>query len=189
MKMTVHDDGWSAQVARHRGIEGTARGFGSVTAAWILSIGFDLFLHGGLLAKLYLEPSTFVLPPEEAFRRIPLGYLSFLVLTIGLFWLVRRLDVHGSISGFRFGAAAGAVVWGAFAVGLYSISTAALPLLAGWWVGQTIELGLAGAVLGAAANGVPLKRIWALVAVAVVVFVVATIVLQSVGLAPAMKTI
>ncbi|MFQ5745252.1 MAG: hypothetical protein ACE5HV_16975 [Acidobacteriota bacterium] len=64
-----------------------------------------------------------------------------------------------------------------------------LPLLAGWWVGQALELGLAGAVLGAAANGVPLRRIWAMVTIAVVACVAVTIVLQSLGLAPAMKAV
>ncbi|MFN2443246.1 MAG: hypothetical protein ABR517_11240 [Thermoanaerobaculia bacterium] len=161
----------------------------SVAAAWVLSVGFDLFLHAGLLAHLYAEPSPFLLPAEEAFRRIPLGYLTFLVLTAALFWLLRRLDVRESAAGFRYGAAAGAVVWGALTVGLFSISTATLPLLAGWWIGQTVELGLAGAVLGAAANGVPLKRIWSIVAVAVVAFVVVTIALQSLGFAPPMKVL
>lgn len=159
----------------------------SVAAAWVLSVGFDLFLHGGLLARVYAEPSPFLLPAEEAFRRIPLGYLTFLVLTVTLFWLLRRLEVRGALAGFRHGSAAGAVVWGALTLGLFSISTATLPLLAGWWIGQTVELGLAGAVLGAAANGVPLKRIWWIVAASVVAFVVVTIALQSLGFAPAMK--
>jgi len=161
----------------------------SVAAAWTLSVGFDVFLHGGLLARLYLEASPFLLGPEDAFRRIPLGYLAFLALTLALYWLLRRLGVRGAIAGFRHGIAAGAVVWGAFAAGLYSISTVTLPLLAGWWFGQTIELGLAGAVLGASANGVPLKRIWAIVAGAVVACVAGTIVLQSLGLAPPMKLV
>lgn len=161
----------------------------AVAAAWVLSVGFDLFLHGGLLAGMYVEPSQFLLPPEEAFRRIPLGYLAFLVLTIALFWLLRRLDVRGSIPGFRFGVIAGAVVWGALAVGLYSISTASMTLLIGWWIGQSVELGLAGAVLGAAANGMTLKRLWAIVGVAVFVLVVVTITLQSLGLAPAIKVV
>ena len=52
-----------------------------IAAAWILSLGFDLFLHAGLLAHLYVEPSPFLLPPEEAFRRIPFGYLTFLIFT------------------------------------------------------------------------------------------------------------
>lgn len=78
---------------------------------------------------------------------------------------------------------------GAFAVGLYSISTVPLPLLAGWWIGQTIELGLAGAVLGSAANRVRLRRIWVVVAVAVLACIAGTIILQSLGLAPPMKIV
>lgn len=158
-----------------------------VAAAWILSVAFDLFLHGGLLARLYVEPGPFLLSPEDAFRRIPFGYLAFLILTVGLFLLLRRLGVCGAASGFRHGVGAGAVVWGAHAIGLYSISTAPVPLLAGWWIGQTIELGLAGAVLGAAADGVSLKRIWLMVAAASLIFVGVTVTLQSLGFAPAVK--
>ncbi len=66
----------------------------AVAAAWVLSVGFDLFLHAGLLARLYLEPSPFLLPPQEAFRRIPFGYLAFLGLTLALYWLLRRLGVR-----------------------------------------------------------------------------------------------
>ena len=167
----------------------TSRVVSAVAAAWMLSLGFDVFLHGGLLARLYVEPSPFLLGPEPAFRRIPIGYLAFLVLALALYWLVARLGVRGAVAGARQGIAAGAVVWGAMGLGLYSISTASLPLLAGWWIGQTMELGLAGAVFGAAANGTSLKRIWVLVMVAVVACVAATVVLQSLGLAPPMKVV
>ena len=44
-------------------------------------------------------------------------------------------------------------------------------------------------MLGAAANGVPLKRIWAIVMGAVIACVGGTIVLQSRGLAPPMKLV
>ena len=161
----------------------------SVAAAWVLSVGCDLFLHAGLLARVYLEPSPFLLAPALAFKRIPFGYLAFLGLTLALYWLLRRLDVRGAVAGFRHGAAAGAVVWGALTVGLYSISTASVPLLAGWWCGQTIELGLSGAVFGAVANRVSLTRVWAVVAAVVAGLIAVTIVLQSLGLAPAMKVV
>lgn len=187
--MAVHETRRPAPANEKPATTGSSRAIPSIAAAWILSVGFDLFLHGGLLASLYAEPSPFLLPPAEAFRRIPLGYAAFLVLTAALDRLFRRLGVRGTTAGFRFGAAAGAVVWGALAIGLYSISTATLPLLAGWWAGQAVELGLAGAVLGAAADRVPLKRIWARVAAAVIAFVVATVVLQSLGLAPATRRI
>lgn len=169
--------------------QGSSVALHSIAAAWVLSLAIDLFLHAGLLARLYAEPSPFLLPAEDAFRRIPLGYLTFLILTIGLFWLLRRLDVRGIAAGFRVAAIAGGTVWGALVLGLYSISTASVSLLAGWWVGQTVELAFAGAVLGAAANRVPLKRIWAVVGVAVVVLAAATVVLQTLGLAPAMKVV
>jgi hypothetical protein len=118
-----------------------------------------------------------------------LGYLAFLILTVGLFWLLRRLRIRGITAGFRVGAVAGGTAWGALVLGLYSISTASVSLLAGWWVGQTVELAFAGAILGAAANRVPLKRIWAVVGTAVIVLVAATVTLQSLGLAPAMKVV
>lgn len=159
----------------------------SIAAAWVLSVAFDLFLHGGLLARLYMAPSPFLLPLEDAFRRIPLGYAAFLGLTIALYWLLARLGVRGWRAGMRYGMMVGAIVWGALVIGLYSISTASVSLLAGWWIGQALELGFAGAVLGAAAAGAPLKRIWLVVAATAVALIVATIALQSLGLAPAMK--
>lgn len=163
------------------------RAIHSITAAWLLSLAVDLFSHGGVLARVYMAPNPFLLPLEEAFRRIPFGYAAFLGLTIALYWLLARLGVRGWRAGMRYGAIVGAVVWGALLLGIYSISPAPPTLLMGWWVGQTAELGLAGAVLGAAAAGTPLKRIWTVVSVAAVAFVIAAIVLQSVGLAPAMK--
>jgi hypothetical protein len=159
----------------------------AIAAAWVLSLGFDFLLHGGLLARLYLSPSPFLLPLDTAFRRIPLGYLAFLVLTWALWWLFRRTGVRGAREGLRLGAFAGAITWGAFGAGLYSISTASIPLVLSWWIGQSIELALAGAVLGAASGGTPMKRIWGRVAIAVAIFVVATVVLQSMGFAPPMK--
>jgi hypothetical protein len=161
----------------------------SIAAAWVLAVGIDLFLHGGLLAPLYTEPSPFLLSAEDAFRRILLGYLAFLILTIGLFWLLRRLQLRGVAAGLRLGAGTGAVVWGALVLGLYSISTASLSLLAGWWIGQSVELACAGAVLGAVADGVPLRRVWVVVGAAVVALVAATVALQSFGFAPAMKVV
>ena len=162
---------------------------GVVGAAWLLSIGFDFLLHAGLLASLYVEASPFLLPPDVALRRIPLGYLSFLVLTLGLYWLFRRLGIRGTVSGLRHGAGVGLVVWGALALGLYSISTARLPLLVGWWIGQAIELGLAGAVLGTAATGASLRRMWRVVGLIALGCFVGAVVLQNSGLAPTVRLV
>jgi len=155
--------------------------------AWLLSLGVDLFLHAGLLARLYVAPSPFLLDAGAAFRRIPAGYLTFLVLTGALAWLMRRLGLEGAGGGFRFGLAAGGVVWGALALGLFSISTAPVALLVGWWLGQSFELALAGAVIGAALAGAPVRRLLGKVVIAVVVLGVATVALQSLGFAPPMR--
>lgn len=171
------------------GRRGFERAISAILAAWVLSLAFDFLLHAGLLAKLYADPGPFLLPPEDALRRIPLGYLSFLILTAGLYWLLVRLDIRGTYPGIRYGLGVGGVVWGAFAIGLYSISTAPTGLLTGWWSGQTIELGLAGAVLGSVFDGQSLPRIWLVVVLATIICIVVTVGLQTLGLAPQMAPV
>jgi hypothetical protein len=160
---------------------------GTTFLAWFAVIGFDFLLHGGLLARLYTEPSPFLLPPEDAFRLIPLGYASFLVFEIFLVWLLIRLEIRNSNSGFLLGLKVGAAVWGAMVLGLLSISTASISLMAGWWIGQTIEAGIGGMV---AAAGLETTRPWRML-IYVILFVIAmiivTVILQSIGLAPAMR--
>jgi hypothetical protein len=187
MDLLENPESAPAPAEQEQGADRTSRVALAIAAAWVLTLGFDMFLHAGIFARLYVKPGPFLLEPEEAFRRIPLGYLAFLILTAALAWLIRRLGVRGATAGFRYGLAAGAIVWGALAVGLFSFSTMPLPLLSAWWIGQAIELGLAGAVLGAAAGGVRLKRIWLYVICCVVVFVAVTVFLQSAGMAPPMK--
>ena len=165
-----------------------ARPLAAITAAWLLSLGFDLFLHAGLLARLYSRPSAFLLPAGDAFRRIPLGYGAFFILTWALFWLFRRLDVASARRGARLGFVAGLVLWGAWCLGLYSISVAEPDLLLGWWLGQAAELGLAGAVLGAAGSGMKTGKLFGRVAAALLLFVIGAVVLQNVGWAPPTTT-
>ena len=155
--------------------------------AWLAMIGVDFLLHAGLLARLYTEPSPFLLPPSRAFALIPLGYLSFLLLALLILWLARRLGIHAARAGFVFGLQLGAILWGAFVLGLASISTASPSLLAGWLVGQAVELGVGGAVVGSGLGRRPLRSILLRVlALALAAFVV-TIALQSAGLAPQIK--
>ncbi len=143
-------------------------------------IGFDLFLHAGVLATLYDSPSPFLLAPEEAFRRIPLGYLSFALFTVLLVWIMYRLHLKGWRRGLVFGLAFGALVWGSFVLGLLSISTASPTLLIGWFVGQAAELGIGGMVVG---SGLATDRLRSLLVKVVVFFAVAAvlaIVLQNI---------
>ena len=148
--------------------------------ALLAIIGFDLFLHAGVLVRLYSEPTPFLLAPEVAFARIPLGYLSFAVLVLLLEWLMARLGIKGSRGGAVFGIKLGALVWGSFALGLASISTARPVLLLSWAVGHTVELGVAGAVVGSAFESGSLRRLVWRVLVLFVAFVVLGIVLQNV---------
>ena len=74
---------------------------GLILAAWLLSLGIDFLLHAGILARLYVLESPFLLPPESAFARIPLGYFTFLVLTVALWWLIALLGARGAARGFK----------------------------------------------------------------------------------------
>lgn len=158
-----------------------------IAVCWLLMLGMDFFLHGGLLAALYLGPSSFLLSPKQAFALIPLGYLAFLLLAALLVWLMTRLRIAGAQDGFVFGLKLGVLVWGAEVLGLASISTADSLLLAGWFVGQSIELAFAGAVAGMALAGTRLSRLFVLVLLTGLGLAVITIVLQSLGLAPAVR--
>jgi hypothetical protein len=149
--------------------------------ALLTVIGFDFFLHGGVLRSLYSSSSPFLLPSEEEFIRIPLGYLSFAVLVALLTWVSAKFEVKGWKQGLIFGLIFGALTWGSFILGLFTISTASPSLLLGWFIGQTLELGAAGAVIGI---GLPTKRLRRLLIVVVVFFVIMvilTIVLQNIG--------
>jgi len=151
---------------------------GALSAAWTLSLGLDFLFNGGLLAPLYLAGGPFLLSPEESLRRFPLGCTAGLILTVGFWWFLIRLDVRGWAEGFRYGLSIPAFVWGAFLIGLFSISTVPIPLLLGWWAGQSFQLALVGGVLGAAAAGVRISQLWMLVALAIIVLCTLTVILQ-----------
>ena len=150
---------------------------------WLSMIAVDFFLHAGLLAPLYAEPSPFLLPPESAFAFIPLGYASFALVAILLVWLTRSLHVLGAKPGFLLGLKIGGLVWGAFVLGLASISTASPILLAGWFVGQTLETSLGGAAAAYGLHQGRLKPLALRVALLLVASIILTILLQSFGIA------
>lgn len=152
--------------------------------SWLSMLGVDFFFHGGLLARLYVKPSPFLLPPSNAFSRIPLGYLAALLLCVLLLWLMRKLALLGWRQGLTFGLQLGAFLGGTTVLGLLSISTAELSLLVGWFTSQTVEMGLAGMVAGSGLAGQRLGILLLRVVALVLFLVVVTIAMQSVGLAP-----
>ena len=159
----------------------------AILVGWLGVIGFDFFLHGGLLAHLYIEPSDFLLPPETAFRLIPLGYLSFLLFQAFLVWvMVRTGDITGK-QGACTGLKVGAFAWGSLALGLLSISTVGVPLMMGWFVGQTVEAALGGFIAGRTMETQHPGRVALGIFGLVVLLIAGTILLQSFGVVPTMK--
>lgn len=69
-------------------------------------------------------------------------------------------------------------------LGLYSISTASPQLLAGWFIGQALEMGIAGAIIGQGLAMDSLRRLTVYVIVVFILPSVATVVMQSTGMAP-----
>jgi hypothetical protein len=161
----------------------------TVLLSWLAMIGVDLFLHAGLLAPLYDWGDAFLLRPEQAFVRIPAGYLGFLVLAAALVWLLPKLGVRRGRDGSLAAGGGGAVIWGALLLGLWSISTADPPLLIAWWLGQTAELALAGYVIGSVLAGKGLRSLGIQVGAVLVLGAASAVVLQSIGYATAPLTI
>ena len=126
-------------------------------------------MHGGVLARFYSEPSNFLLPQEEAFRLIPLGYVAYLLLVVLLVWLMTRLGIAGWRPGLLFGLKVGVLTGGASALGLISISTVSPILIIAWSLGQVVELGIAGMVLG---SGLAVIRLRSLLFKVTVFFII-----------------
>lgn len=156
-----------------------ARIIGVIFLSWFSTIGFDFFLHSGLIASLYSKPNTFLLSPEKAFQLIPLGYLAILIFVSFLFSIMRRINILGWKSGLIFGLQMGAFVSGPMALGFLSITTTDIGLMAAWIIGQTVGSGIAGSVAGA---GMATKRPWRLamyVFLSIVATFMITVILQS----------
>ena len=155
-----------------------------IIIAWLAMVGLDFFLHAGLLARLYLQPGPFLLSPLTALTLIPVGYLSLFLLAMLIIWLMIRLELAGWREGLLFGLKLGGLIGGAFMLGLLSVSTAAIPLLLGWFIGQMLEFALAGAIIGSGLAGIRLRRLFGIVMGFVLLSVIATIILQTLGVVP-----
>lgn len=151
-----------------------------ILLAWLAVIGFDFFLHGGILARFYSESNGFLLPSEEAFRLIPLGYVSFLLFVVLLGWLMPRFGIEGWQPGLYFGLKAGVLMGGSLALGLISITTVSVTFIIAWSSGQIIEFGIAGAVLGSGLAAVGLRPLGIKVAVFFVIMFGLGVIIQNV---------
>ena len=151
---------------------------------WVATLGVDLFLNAGVFAEVFFESSPFLLSPEELFLRIPLGYLSFLLMTGLVVWLMSGLSITGWRAGARFGLFIGAVIHGASVLGIASVSTASVSFLAVWFIGQTLQTGVVGAVVGQGFATSNLRRFILFVVVLDIVLIGTTFALQSLEIVP-----
>lgn len=173
--------------ADHRGPRsrpGPRRIAAAIALAWVSWLALDFFLHAGILAWLWTDPHPALLPARDLALRIPLGYASFLLMVILLAWLALRLGARSSRGSAVLGLQLGAVTSAAFMLGLGSISTIPPRLLLVWGVTQTIEMAIAGAVLGAALRAARLRWLIVGVAALAIACVAIAITLQNLGLAP-----
>lgn len=128
------------------------RRLGVVFVVWLAMIGLDFVLNAALFASMYQDGGAFMLAPAEAFRRIPLGYLAFLVLAAGVTELAWRLGVATTADGIRLGLVSGLVLGAAWGLGLSSVATVspqvALAFAGIWFALLTAAGGVAAAGLG-----------------------------------------
>ena len=153
---------------------------------WVAMIGMDFFFHGGLFASAYVQDSPFLLSAMDAFRRIPFGYLALLATAGLLVWILDRASVMGWRKGLVIGLCLGVVMAFSYTFGLYSISTARPQLLAAWFIIQVLEIAIAGAIIGQGLFVDSFRRLALLVVIGFILLFVLTIVMQSIGMAPAM---
>jgi hypothetical protein len=151
---------------------------------WLAMVGLDFVLNGGLFAAMYQDGGPFLLAPLEAFRRIPLGYLAFLILAAAMVELSFRMRATTIAAGLRLGATAGATLGAAWSLGLYSVATltplTALAFAAIWLALLTVAGGVAAAGLGQASlRGLTLRVIGVDILGAI-----AVIALQTFGILP-----
>jgi hypothetical protein len=155
--------------------------------SWLSQIIFDFFQHAGLFAKLWIESRAAFLPPEELFKRIPLGYLSFLITSSMLVWLMVRLGISGSKQGALFGFKIGAFLSCSYVLGMASGFPIKPALLIAILFGSTAQSAIAAGVIGSGVSGAHLGRLSLKLIVFLILVLIAYFLLQSLGLAPPMQ--
>ncbi len=160
---------------------------GIVLLSWLAVVGFDLFQGAGVLAKLWLESKSVLLPPDKLFQRIPLGYLAFLMTVIMFTWLMVRLKVSGWKQGALFGVQLGGLLSICWVLGIASVFPLKRALLIASFFSGIVQHTIATTVIGCGLGGLHLGRLTAIVIAFVILLVIATVVLQNQGFAPAMQ--
>jgi len=148
---------------------------------WLAMVGVDFVLNAALFAGMYRDGGAFMLPPEEAFRRIPLGYAAFLILALGTVELAHRLGARSIIDGLRLGFASGAALAGEWGLGLYSIATLTPSVALAFGVIWLMLLAVGGGVAAAGLRGPSVRRLALRVMGADVLCAITVVALQTFG--------
>jgi hypothetical protein len=155
-----------------------------VLASLLCMIALDLLLNAGIFAKLWFEPSPFLLPPEGLFRRLPLGYLAFLLQAVAYVWLAMLAGATSWRRGALFGLKLGAILGLAAALGLRSATTGSWTMLmTAYLIGGTVLTTGACFMAGLAAERGERRAVVSAVLLLVGAFIV-IVILQSTGLVP-----
>jgi len=155
--------------------------------AWLAMLGLDFLLNGALFARMYQEGGPFFLVPAEAFRRIPIGYLAFLVLAIAAVEIAGRLRVGTFADGLRLGLVTGGVLAAAWSLSLFSIATISVLGALEFAVIWLALLVTAAVVAASGLSRLSLRALTFRVVVFDVVCVVMVVALQSFGLVQTVK--
>jgi hypothetical protein len=154
-----------------------------VLASGILMMALDLFLNAGVFAKVWLEPSPFLLDPQQLFRRIPLGYIAFFLEAGVYVWLTMRIGAKTWKQGCILGLIVGGLLNIASTFGLRSGTTASWPILLVWLVGGTALTTGACSMTGLSSERGEKRALLSGILALVVAFIL-IVVLQNTGLVP-----
>jgi hypothetical protein len=151
--------------------------------AWLVFLVLDFLAHAVLLNSFWAQDQAALKSQGELFRLIPLGYLSFLILTLLFGWLYTRLfKTDGDV---KKGLAFGAIFGGLFALsnffGWYSFLN--LPTLFLFLASLVyfVEISGVGFVFGYLLHPASIKkRIWVIISI-IVFGIFLGIVLQNIA--------
>ena len=160
-----------------------------ILIGWLGFIGFDLFLHAGLLAQLYHETSPSILDPLQAFYRIPFGYLAFFLYVAFLYWLILKSSLEDINDIRRFSVIVGLFMAVSSTLAQYSILKINEFLLLGWGIGLLIEFLIIGIIMSYLLNGFSSKRMLLYVILFDLSLFLITVIMQNIGLAPPLEVV
>ncbi len=147
--------------------------------AWLFFLILDFMAHATLLSHFWAQEYPAFKSKEELFRMIPLGYLSFLIITLLIGWVYIRFYKEGGSTkkGLSFGAAFGGLF--ALATFLSWYSALNVPILFALLISFVyfVEIVAVGFTFGFLLPPIPVKkRVWALAGIIFFGFVLSIII-------------